>query len=119
MWRRWLTGAGFADLRPARDQIFEHFYFAIQAAIDGLGVVIGPLALVGDELREGRLVAPIREPALTTRGYFVYAPDTSSAAPAVKALREWLVGAGRLAEPQFPTYLSANREHGVSGGCSQ
>jgi hypothetical protein len=27
-------------------------------------VIIGPLALVGDELRERRLVAPIREPAL-------------------------------------------------------
>jgi LysR family transcriptional regulator, glycine cleavage system transcriptional activator len=103
MWRRWLTAAGLADLRPARNQGFEHFYFAIQAAIDGLGVVIGPLALVGDELRERRLVAPIREPALRTRGYFVYAPDTSSTAPAVKALRRWLVGAGRLAERQFPT----------------
>ena len=106
MWRRWLNAAGLADLRPARNQVFEHFYFAIQAAIEGLGVVIGPLALVGDELREERLVAPIREPALRTRGYFVYAPDSSIAAPAVKALREWLVGAGRLAETQFTTYLS-------------
>ena len=109
MWRRWLNAAGLADLRPARNQVFEHFYFAIQAAIEGLGVVIGPLALVGEELREERLVAPIREPALRTRGYFVYAPDTTSPAPAVAALRQWLVGAGRLAETQFPTYLSANR----------
>ena len=109
MWQRWLTAASLADLRPARNQVFEHFYFAIQAAIEGLGVVIGPLALVGEELREERLVAPIREPALRTRGYFVYAPDTTSPAPAVAALRQWLVGAGRLAETQFPTYLSANR----------
>jgi len=109
LWRRWLTAAGVTDLRPARNQVFEHFYFAIQAAIEGLGVVIGPLALVGEELHEGRLVAPIREPVLRTRGYFVYAPDTSSAAPAVIALRQWLVGAGRLAETQFPTFLSADR----------
>ena len=67
---------------------------------------MGPLALVGDELREGRLLAPIREPALTTRGYFVYIPETSNAAPAVTALRQWLVSAGSLAEAELATYLS-------------
>jgi LysR family glycine cleavage system transcriptional activator len=56
-WPRWLVAAEVPDLRPARDQVFEHFYFAIQAALEGLGVVMGPLALVADELREGRLLA--------------------------------------------------------------
>src|SRR3984893_11842912 len=68
MWLRWLTAAGVPDLKPARDQVFEHFYFAIQAAIEGLGVVMGPLALISEELRAGRLLAPINEPALRTRG---------------------------------------------------
>ena len=109
MWPRWLAAAGIADLRPARSQVFEHFYFAIQAAIEGLGVVMGPLALVADELGEGRLVAPIREPALRTRGYFVYALETSNAAPAVTALRQWLVGAGSLAEVELTLYFSETR----------
>ncbi len=105
-WPRWLEAADVPHLKPARDQIFEHFYFAIQAALEGLGVVMGPLALVGDELREGRLLAPIREPALRARGYFVYAPETSSDAPAVAAFRKWLMGAGNLAETEYPAYLS-------------
>jgi LysR family glycine cleavage system transcriptional activator len=109
MWLRWLTAAGVPDLKPARDQVFEHFYFAIQAAIEGLGVTMGPLALVSDELREGRLVAPIKEPAIRTRGYFVYAPEPSSEAPAITALRQWLLEAGRLAEAEFPAYLSSAR----------
>ena len=109
MWLRWLTAAGVPDLKPARDQVFEHFYFAIQAAIEGLGVAMGPLVLVGDELREGRLLAPIKEPVIRTRGYFVYAPETSSEAPAVTALRQWLANAGRLAEIEYPTYLASNR----------
>src|SRR5437763_2046962 len=96
MWLRWLTAAGIPNLKPARDQVFEHFYFAIQAAIEGLGVAMGPLALVGDELRKGRLVAPIKEPAIRTRGYFVYAPEANSEAPAITALRQWLVNAGSL-----------------------
>src|ERR1700758_1522147 len=106
---RWLTAAGVPDLKPARDQVFEHFYFAIQAAIEGLGVAMGPLALVGDELREGRLVVPIKEPAIRTRGYFVYAPETSSEAPAVTALRQWLGSAGILAETESPAYLASKR----------
>jgi LysR family glycine cleavage system transcriptional activator len=109
MWLRWLTAAGVPDLKPARDQVFEHFYFAIQAAIEGLGVAMGPLALVGDELREGRLVAPIKEPAIRTRGYFVYAPETSSEAPAIAAFRKWLIGVGSLAEAEYPRYLASNR----------
>src|SRR6201998_3768448 len=100
MWLRWLTAAGVPELKPARDQVFEHFYFAIQAAIEGLSVTMGPLALVSDALREGRLVAPIKEPAIRTRGYFVYTPEPSSEAPAVTALRQWLVSAGSLAGAQ-------------------
>ncbi len=72
-------------------------------------MAMGPLALVSDELREGRLVAPIKEPAIRTRGYFVYASETSSEAPAIAALRKWLVSAGRSAEAECPTYLSSTR----------
>jgi LysR family glycine cleavage system transcriptional activator len=107
-WPRWMAAANVPDLTPARDQVFEHFYFAIQAALEGLGVVMGPLALISDELRAGRLLAPISEPALRTRGYSVYARETSTDAPGVAALRTWLVAAGSLAETQFTSYLSAN-----------
>jgi LysR family transcriptional regulator, glycine cleavage system transcriptional activator len=108
-WPRWMAAANVPDLKPVRDQVFEHFYFAIQATLEGLGVMMGPLALISDELRAGRLLAPIREPATRTRGYFVYAPEASNDAPAVAALRKWLVDAGSLAETEFSTYLSANR----------
>ena len=60
-WPRWLAAAGISELKPAREQVFEHFYFAIQAALEGLGVVMGPVALISEELRAGRLLAPISE----------------------------------------------------------
>ena len=72
-WPRWLAAVGVPDLRPAGEQVFEHFYFAIQAALEGLGVIMGPVALIADELSAGRLLAPIPEPAARTRGYFFYA----------------------------------------------
>lgn len=39
-------------------QTYDHFYFCIQAAIDGLGSVIGSYPLIEDDLKNGRLVAP-------------------------------------------------------------
>jgi LysR family glycine cleavage system transcriptional activator len=41
-WPRWLAAANVPGLKPAREQVFEHFYFAIQAALEGLGVIMGP-----------------------------------------------------------------------------
>ncbi len=111
-WMRWLGAAGIPDLKPANEQVFEHFYFAIQAALAGLGVVMGPLALVGEEVRDGRLLAPIREPALRARGYFVHVPASGSDAPAIVALRKWLIEAGRATEAEYPAYLASGRSPG-------
>jgi LysR family transcriptional regulator, glycine cleavage system transcriptional activator len=108
-WPRWLAAAGVADLRPASEQVFEHFYFAIQAALEGLGVIMGPVALITDELHAGRLLMPIPEPATRTRGYFFYVPEPSADTAAIVALREWLVSAGRLTECEYPTYLAAKQ----------
>lgn len=108
-WPRWLARAGVPDLEPAGQQLFEHFYFAIQAALEGLGVLMGPVALIADELQSGRLLAPIPEPAMRGRGYFFYALGEGSNAAAISTLREWLVAAGRLTESAYPGYLSPDR----------
>jgi len=100
-WPRWLAAAGVPNLKPARDQVFEHFYFAIQAALEGLGVLMGPVALISAELREGRLLAPIRAPLLKTRGYFFYVLEARRNTPALTALRNWLITAGSAAESKF------------------
>jgi LysR family transcriptional regulator, glycine cleavage system transcriptional activator len=104
-WMRWLDVAGIPDLKPAGEQVFEHFYFAIQAALAGVGVVMGPLALVTEEVRSGRLLMPIERPAVSSRGYFVYAPAASNDAPAIVAIRKWLTDAGRATEAALPEYL--------------
>ncbi|QIL82762.1 LysR family transcriptional regulator [Diaphorobacter sp. HDW4A] len=43
----------------ANSQVYEHFYFSLQAAIAGLGVAIGPEELVRDDLQSGVLSAPL------------------------------------------------------------
>ncbi len=104
-WMRWLEVAAIPDLKPAGEQVFEHFYFAIQAALAGVGVVMGPLALVAEEVRSGRLLMPIGRPAVSSRGYFAYAPAASNEAPAIVALRRWLTDAGQATEALLPEHL--------------
>jgi LysR family glycine cleavage system transcriptional activator len=95
LWRDWLAAAEYAGLEPAYSLTLDHFYLSIQAAIDGLGVAMGPTALVADDLAAGRLVAPFPGISLPARGYFAYLPQTRVVDPASKAFCDWLESEGR------------------------
>lgn len=57
-WRQWSARSGIAvDDRAGNE--YEHFYFMLEAASSGLGVCIAPWPLVADDIRSGRLVAPM------------------------------------------------------------
>ncbi len=56
-WAEWSRVAGRNP--PSGDERwFDHFYLSLQAAASGLGAAIGPLFLVIDDIKAGRLVAP-------------------------------------------------------------
>lgn len=84
-WRR-LSGRG-----PARaaEQTFEHFYLALQAAAAGVGVSIGPYALVHDDLVRGQLAAPYGFVADGT-GYGLLTPGPPERDARTAALLGWL-----------------------------
>ncbi|MBB3973931.1 transcriptional regulator GcvA [Hansschlegelia beijingensis] len=90
VWSQWLVAARIPDLKPAGSITLEHFYLTLQAALDGVGVAMGPTALVADDVRAGRLVMPFREPALPARSYFTYVPDGCADDPAVRSFCAWL-----------------------------
>ncbi|MBY3259636.1 LysR family transcriptional regulator [Rhizobium laguerreae] len=57
-WPRYIADNLLADPNPPGNQVFEHFYLSIEAAIAGLGAAIGPEPLVADAVESGQLVAP-------------------------------------------------------------
>lgn len=57
-WRHWSARSGLAIDERAGNE-YEHFYFMLEAASSGLGVCIAPWPLVADDIRSGRLVAPM------------------------------------------------------------
>lgn len=94
-WAEWLTAAGVPELRPAATLRFEQMFFALQAAAEGLGVVLVPVFLVLDDIITGRLCAPFRALAARRGRYFANAAHRT---PTVDAFIEWLMREGRDTE---------------------
>jgi LysR family transcriptional regulator, glycine cleavage system transcriptional activator len=90
VWPDWLASAGIPALAPAAALTFDHFYLTLQAAIDGIGVAMGPTALVSDDLAAGRLVAPFAGPRLPSRSYCTYVSDGRTGDELVVLFRTWL-----------------------------
>jgi LysR family glycine cleavage system transcriptional activator len=111
LWRDWLVLAGCPSLRPAADLTLDHFYLSVQAALDGLGVAMGPTALVRDDLAAGRLVAPFPELSLPARSYFAYLPQHRAAESACLAFCGWVERMGRADAPGGAARLGS---HGSS-----
>lgn len=90
LWGDWLAKAGVTDLKPAATLTLDHFYLTLQAALDGLGVAMGPTALVSADLVAGRLIAPFAAPFLPARSYCTYVPEAKAADELVVPFRLWL-----------------------------
>ena len=97
LWPDWLASAKSPALRPAAVLTFDHFYLTLQAAIDGIGIAMGPTALVSDDLAAGRLVAPFEALRLPSRSYCTYVPDGKSEDELVRVFCSWIEEEGRLA----------------------
>jgi LysR family glycine cleavage system transcriptional activator len=93
-WRRWLGAAGVEGLVPTANQHFDHFYMALQAAIDGLGVVLGPRPVIDDELKAGRLVAPLAGPLVESRAYCRVVPQARAADSVIRDFCLFLAAEG-------------------------
>jgi len=92
-WGLWLKSAGvrIADLHRA--QQFDYAAFALQAAVDGLGVAMARAPFVADDLAAGRLVRPFELAVPKGRGwYLIYRPALEANA-ALCAFRDWLLEA--------------------------
>src|SRR5580693_793622 len=94
-WAIWLRSAGIRNIDPYRGPTFLSSDHAIQAAINGEGVVLGRSALIGDELAAGRLVRPFELSLPAGFAYYLVYPPRALKRPSVKAFRDWLMKESR------------------------
>ncbi|MBL0946296.1 MAG: transcriptional regulator GcvA [Hydrogenophaga sp.] len=97
-WSAWQRAAGLAPTAGASALNFEQMYFALQAAAEGLGVVLVPLFLVADDIGAGRLAAPFGLQGAMQRRYYANTALASARNPAVAEFLAWLAEEGRSTE---------------------
>jgi LysR family glycine cleavage system transcriptional activator len=90
-WPAWLEAARVAGIDGNSGLKFENAALAYQAAIDELGVTIAQRALVEDDLRAGRLVAPFTLTVRTSGGYYLAFPPDRPKSARLVAFEEWLL----------------------------
>ncbi|OHB26697.1 MAG: hypothetical protein A2790_17700 [Phenylobacterium sp. RIFCSPHIGHO2_01_FULL_69_31] len=90
-WPLFAEHAGI-ELPPAGERAFPHVHFAMDAALAGLGAAVVSWPLCVDEVRSGRLVAPLGFHRSGSAFAILTAPGAESRALA--KLRDWLVAEG-------------------------
>jgi DNA-binding transcriptional LysR family regulator len=98
-WRAWLDVAGAEDLPVAPGPVFEDFNLLRAAALAGQGVALCPLAIIGDDLRERRLVRLAGPTIRTGAAYYAVWRDrpVTAASLALDRFRAWLREAAAVA----------------------
>lgn len=90
-WAIWAALAG-VELSSAPERRFAHLHFAMDAALAGLGMAVLPWPLVAEDVRAGRLVAPLGFRKSESAFAILASPGAESRA--LSRFRDWLVAEG-------------------------
>lgn len=100
--RDWATwGAAMDVALPARTVAFESTSLAIQAAIEGIGLVIAAPMLVEEDVREGRLVA-LSKGSVATEDYYWLLLPPGRVRPEAVMFSGWLLHEMSLQDAGIP-----------------
>ena len=89
-WSVWLESAGLGDQVPIHDVTLASQAMCLQAAIDGLGLAVVQHNYVQEELRSGRLVAPVDKFVRTELGYDLVCDLHKANTYPLREFREWV-----------------------------
>ncbi len=90
-WAQWLKEVGVEGVDANRGPHFNHSILGLEAAVDGLGVVLGIRELAAHDLAAGRLVAPFELSMAMHSAYYLVSAEASADRPKVVVFRDWLL----------------------------
>ncbi len=93
-WADWLRAAKVHGVDPDRGPHFSNSSLALEAAMDGLGVVLGLDPMVRRDIDAGRLVRPFDVAIPSRYAYYLVSPETTADRPMIAQFRHWLLGTG-------------------------
>lgn len=89
-WAAWFDAMG-VNVKPNLGPVFSQADHAIDAALAGVGVVMGRRALVIKDLAEGRLVAPFPKAMRSGARFSFLCPEGTETRPQVAAFKTWML----------------------------
>ena len=97
------------DLKRVPFITFDSTMIAVEAALEGAGVAVGPPQLFREELAEGRLFQPFPQIVDSGKAWWFVCPPSSAGRPKTRAFEDWLVEevSAPLARPSRPALAAA------------
>jgi LysR family glycine cleavage system transcriptional activator len=103
-WPEWLRSADATSVDVESGHRMENYSQVYRAARAGVGVALGQLLLIGDELLSGELVAPFQHTVpWSDQPYYLVWPKRRKIRPEIEAFRSWLLSELRPAEQRVRT----------------
>lgn len=90
-WAAWSSAIGVPGLDASRGPRFTQPDYAMQAATEGAGVVLGWRSLAEADLASGRLVIPFDLPLPMDVAFYLVYPEASAERAKLVRFREWLL----------------------------
>jgi LysR family glycine cleavage system transcriptional activator len=109
-WSQWLDFAGITGVDPSRGPVLNQASMAIDAAVDGQGVVLARTALAAWDLIGGRLVRPFDLAMPVSYAYWIVCPKTVAKLPKIVAFSEWLLAEAAEDTQQLNKLTSRSRQ---------
>jgi LysR family glycine cleavage system transcriptional activator len=106
-WLRWLAAYGYRGLPSAKAQHFDTLDLAISSAMQGLGVTIGDLSLIEEDLAAQRIVTPFSLCVPSGASYYLIYPERPAASKVLSEFAEWIEGEAALTRAGLSRYLAA------------
>jgi len=100
-WEQWYRDKGVTDPDLQGDLRFNSADPAINAAVQGAGLLLASNLLAYDDLSNGRLVAPIPHSVPAHHGFYLVYPQTSAERKSIQAFSDWIVAAFEDLDPAF------------------
>ena len=98
-WRAWLAAAGAAGVEAERGLRFSVSAPAIDAAIDGQGVLLARSLVVAEDIAAGRLARPFALELPVRPSYYLVYPKAALRRGTVARLRDWVLAEFARAYP--------------------
>lgn len=94
-WSAWFQAVGMPEIGPEEGHRFESSSMAYEAALRGMGVAMGQMFLVEEELRTGKLVMPFDTAVHFDETYYFLTSPRYVGVPKLEMFRKWILSEAR------------------------